>query len=756
MKELLDELPFEIAARLPIQLGRQSISSSMVAISELIKNSYDADSKNVELTFTKSKEGLPSLVIYDDGEGMSYEEVKENWLIIGTSHKTYQDISEKERIYTGAKGLGRLGADRLCRTLILQTKREDDSATLELQIEWGAYENAEKPLSQIKHKLYKHTTQVQDEHGKFPSSEKNSGTRIMLVGLKDDWNLSLLTELKKELSLLISPFDEANDFSISIKSDFPEINGQVSSSSAVEYARWVVEAELDDEIINANFKYSDGREFKIESVEWKSLIKDRPPMPSSGPLKLKMYFIPWDAPGLKNIDFSKRNWREFMNANQGVRIYRDRFRVRPYGEPTGKGDWLDLGIRRARSPGGVKQGGWKVGPHQVIGAVFIGRKTNPLLEDQTNREGIVESEAYYDMRAFCVNIIGRFESYAQKIAREEDDGSDIQEKKLLAKKALDDTTKVVDELKKSISDNSQNLVDTGEENETRGSEPETLMSRIAEVESRLAEAAARSNELEIHLEKRAEELEHEKDTLANLASLGILTVCFGHEAKEFTNLSLVNAKNLKDSFEKGIFMLTPPYDEEFSTCLTTIISSTGFVRNFASFALGNIKPDKRKRKSIDVGEVASGVFKALSASLTRQNIDTSVTCKVEKKIVAFEIDLESIFVNLISNSIWALKKTAIGERFISVDIHEKNNHISISFADSGFGLESGTEEQIFQPMYSTRLDRKGSVEGTGMGLSIVKSFIDNHTGGDIFAIPKGRLGGAEFIINIPLTTDTKA
>lgn len=371
MKELLDELPFEIAARLPIQLGRQSISSSMVAISELIKNSYDADSKNVRLTFTKSKDGLPSLIIEDDGEGMSYEDVKDNWLIIGTSHKTHQDISEKDRIYTGAKGLGRLGADRLCRTLVLQTKRESNQVALELQIEWEAYENAEKPLSQIKHKLYKHTSQIQDEHGKFPDNEKNSGTRVILQGLKDDWNLSLLTDLKKELSLLISPFDDANDFSISIKSNFPEIDGNVSSSSAVEYARWVVDAELDGEIINANFRYSDGREFKINSEEWKNWIKDRPPVPSSGPIKLKMYFIPWDAPGLKNVDFSKRNWREFMNANQGIRIYRDRFRVRPYGEPTGKGDWLDLGIRRARSPGGVKQGVGKSGRTKLLAQCLL-------------------------------------------------------------------------------------------------------------------------------------------------------------------------------------------------------------------------------------------------------------------------------------------------------------------------------------------------------------------------------------------------
>ncbi|WP_223430074.1 sensor histidine kinase [Pseudomonas sp. GL-B-26] len=750
MRELLDELPFEIAARLPIQLGRQSISSSMVAISELIKNSYDADSKNVILTFTRTEDGLRSLIIDDDGEGMSYDDIKENWLIIGTSHKTQQDISGSLRVFTGAKGLGRLGADRLCKTLILQTKQELDESALELKIEWEVYENADKPLSQIKHKIYKTTSPIEDGYGVFPSCEKNSGTRIILQGLKDDWNLDFLADLKKELSLLISPFDNVDDFSISIVSGFPEIDGKVSSISAVEYARWVVDAEFDGDIVNASFKYgADGREFKIESEQWRNWIKDRPVNPISGPLKLKMYFIPWDAPGLKNIDFTKRNWREFMNANQGIRIYRDRFRVRPYGEPTGKGDWLDLGIRRARSPGGVKQGGWKVGPHQVIGAVFIGRQANPLLEDQTNREGIVESEAFFDMRAFCVKIIEKFEMYAHLVAREEDEGSDTEEKKTLAKKAIADTTKVVEALKDRLS-RPEPIIGT------ESSEPETLLNRIVEVESRLAEAAARSNELEIHLEKKAEELEQEKDTLANLASLGILTVCFGHEAKEFTNLSLVNAKNLKDSFEQGTFMLTPPYDEEFSSCLNTIISSTGFVRNFASFALGNIKPDKRKRKAIHVGDVASGVFKALSASLERQNIESHVKCETKRKIVAFEIDLESIFVNLISNSIWALKKTPIGQRVISIEITEVSDFTIISFADSGFGLESGTEEQIFQPMYSTRLDRKGSVEGTGMGLAIVKSFVENHAGGSIKALSNGRLGGAEFLLEIPATANARS
>lgn len=749
MRELLGQLPFEIAARLPIQLGRQSISSAMVAISELIKNSYDANSRNVRLNFIQGIDEIKSLLIVDDGHGMSYDEIKDNWLIIGTSHKTQQESSNNlSRVFTGAKGLGRLGADRLCKTLVLQTKRKEDDFVIELQIDWGAYENADKPLSQIKHKIFKVAAPINnpdDEYGSFPSGGKLHGTRIILRDLKEDWNLPLLVDLKKELSLLVSPFADIEDFSIAIDSGHLEVDGVITSVSAAEFARWVVDAEFKDGEVSASFKYggAGGKEFTIDSVKWSDWIKDRHQMSASGPLQFKMYFVPWDAPELKSIDLSRRNWRDFMNANQGVRIYRDKFRVRPYGEPTGKGDWLDLGIRRAKSPGGVKQGGWKVGPHQIVGAVFIGRQTNPLLEDQTNREGIVESDAFSDMRAFCIKIIEKFESYAQKIAREEESGSVIEEKRALAKRAITETVWVVEDLKATIA--------RAAVTEQTSSTPEDFLKKIANLESKLAETAARSAELEVHLEQKAEELESEKDTLANLASLGILTVCFGHEVKEFSNLSLVNARNLKDNFESGTFMLTHPYDLEFAECLKTIISSTGFVRNFASFALGNIRPDKRKRKSVDVGAVADGVFKALSASLDRQNIKFNVKCSAHRKVTAFEIDVESILVNFISNSIWALKKTPVGKRFISVDISESSEHVSINFADSGFGLEVGTEEQIFQPMYSTRLDRRGTVEGTGMGLAIVKSFVENHAGGTVTAIAKGRLGGAEFKLNIPLS-----
>ena len=96
---------------------------------------------------------------------------------------------------------------------------------------------------------------------------------------------------------------------------------------------------------------------------------------------------------------------DFLNANQGIRIYRDGFRVKPYGEPDGTGDWLNLSYERQRSPQGVAQeplGGWRVGYNQVIGAIFISREKNTALIDQTNRESIVEGLAFFDLRMFAI------------------------------------------------------------------------------------------------------------------------------------------------------------------------------------------------------------------------------------------------------------------------------------------------------------------------------------------------------------------
>jgi signal transduction histidine kinase len=77
------------------------------------------------------------------------------------------------------------------------------------------------------------------------------------------------------------------------------------------------------------------------------------------------------------------------------------------------------------------------------------------------------------------------------------------------------------------------------------------------------------------------------------------------------------------------------------------------------------------------------------------------------------------------------------------------DEVVIHFEDTGRGLEAGTEEVIFQPTFTTKRNERGEDIGTGLGLTIVKSFVEVNTGGTITAKQRGELGGAVFIIRVP-------
>jgi len=118
----------------------------------------------------------------------------------------------------------------------------------------------------------------------------------------------------------------------------------------------------------------------------------------------------------------------------------------------------------------------------------------------------------------------------------------------------------------------------------------------------------------------------------------------------------------------------------------------------------------------------------------------------------YEMDWESIVVNLITNATWALEDKPADERKIKVFLHDQGDEWQIQFADSGIGLEAGTAEFIFRPGFSTKRNSHGEHVGTGMGLFIVRSFVEEHTKGRITAISSGSMGGASFSIHLPKAT----
>ena len=152
-----------------------------------------------------------------------------------------------------------------------------------------------------------------------------------------------------------------------------------------------------------------------------------------------------------DISMSRNQIDEFLNSNQGIRIYRDDFRVKPYGEPDGTGDWLTLSYRRQQSPQGVAQkplGGWRVGYNQVIGAVFISRDTNPNLIDQTNRESIVEGPAFSDLKMFALDAVSYFEFKRQEFEMQRKQETDYENARKKATESSKEFTSVVEEFSK--------------------------------------------------------------------------------------------------------------------------------------------------------------------------------------------------------------------------------------------------------------------------------------------------------------------
>ena len=97
---------------------------------------------------------------------------------------------------------------------------------------------------------------------------------------------------------------------------------------------------------------------------------------------------------LKNFKSRKRG--KLLKDFSGIKIYRDSFKVRPYGDEGQFYDWLDLSGRVQRSPAAAshESGNWRVSPNQLIGSVSIGRLSNPKLEDTANREGMRPNREY--------------------------------------------------------------------------------------------------------------------------------------------------------------------------------------------------------------------------------------------------------------------------------------------------------------------------------------------------------------------------
>jgi signal transduction histidine kinase len=200
-------IPFRISTHLKDVIGRELVTNEFVAIFELVKNSFDAGAKLIQIEIDPITN---QIWIVDDGKGMTVEGIKEKWLFVaysakadGSEDKDYRNKIKSVGRYAGSKGIGRFSCDTLGTELHLFSCIKK-SAISSLTVNWEKFEEDSK-------EEFKNIKVVIDDDSEFPNPAKavlprTSGTVLQISGLRHLWDEQNVSKLRKYLAKLIDPF----------------------------------------------------------------------------------------------------------------------------------------------------------------------------------------------------------------------------------------------------------------------------------------------------------------------------------------------------------------------------------------------------------------------------------------------------------------------------------------------------------------------------------------------------------------------
>lgn len=725
--EARDGLRFRPRARLMTTLGRELISSDVVAITELVKNSYDADARVVLIRLTDDfgEHGLPGtgkIQILDDGHGMDEKTILETWLEPATSFRTRSRNTTEGRRVLGEKGVGRFAAAKLGDRLELISKAES-TGEVRLDIDWSAFEDYDKYLDDVEVKLevVEHgdfgpdglTSRIWNDLASYLESierpTSDHGTLLTISGLRSAWTSELVEELRRSLSRLITPFQDerkiVNDFAIIL--DPPSRVGRgaelVSSSPTLERPHYRLGADVkEDGHATVLLELKDDSELEIEHSL--KMVADRDGL-KCGPFEVFLNVWDRDSDSLRPIADevgTLKLAREILDSAAGVNIYRDGFRVLPYGE---RGDdWLGLDRRRVQNPT------LRLSNNQIVGYVLIGRDTNPELNDQSNREGLIEGPAFTDLRKAVDEILSLIESERYK-ARPRRETRPRRGGGLLARFDLTAIREAV-----------------GQElpNDTR------IRSLVDETQQEFDERVGEVGEVLARYHR--------------LATLGQLVDKVVHDTTQpivaIRQAAVLGERELEDvADEVSSWVGAGPLQNPIRRFRTVSAQS-----KVANDVIRRIEPfGGRRRGQSQPYLIENAIMNAVA--LLQDEID-AVGAEVRLPGGAHEVtldttDIQEVLFNLLSNSLYWLKQARRGSRVISLAVKRgQDGSLVITVEDSGPGVPERDREFIFDPYFTTKEN------GVGLGLAIAGEIVEDYYGGELALIESGELGGARFRVTL--------
>ena len=710
----MEQLKYTVADRtIAYLLGINNFINDESAILELIKNAYDAGTTILNLYFD-----LDCISIEDFGSGMDHDAIKKDWMNVGESHKGYSVIDDegRERVVAGEKGVGRFALARLGKSIILHSKKKNSRGVC-----WK--------------------TDWESSYLSYDDSLVKNGTLIEIKDLYSKWNKDRINKLCGFINksyiddkMKINFYFRGEKLDLAIKKQI-EVGVNCTSKIKVQYYAEdntiSIDIESDEFQDEASFYTKESINSKHESVdallECSSRFSRQIPteemkrkLNELGDFSADLYFV------VKHKDKDREKYL-YKDTNlpdpltdYGIVIYRNAFSLISYDW---RRDWLGLGKRSRQSPAAASHptGAWRVRENQLYGTVLIDKKTNKVLKDLSNRQGLEEDDYYELFSSILITGISVFERYRQGIIR------DINKKNFQEEIV---NTSIID----MLINNPQKVLDV--------SAAELATQLVSELEG-----FKNSYEEKYSLfESRTKQLEYDVRILNVLATIGLKASSIAHEFKNDRNKIVNNLSFAIDALKKYGFyeeLESPQYTEAYYKNVPWLIesydSSSKKLGAFIDTMLTDIEKERFRIEEINVYEEIKSLIDIWSGDYRW----VSIILRMNHNIV-FPLSsdiIQVVFDNLILNSVQQNEnKTHLT---IDISITVDKNSLIIEYKDDGNGLNEkykSNPRRILEVHETTRLN------GHGLGMWIINNTIA-MTKGEVLEIGTGKGFYIKMIIN---------
>jgi len=687
-----DNVRFSVDAGIIDRLGKELVARHETAVSELVKNAYDADATKVVITFKESYMIGGTLEIEDNGLGMTKEQLINGFMRLSSSDKLHFPRSPRyDRKRAGKKGIGRFSAQRLGKKLTIITQTLEATEALKVVFYWDDF-MGDRELSFITNEI------------KYVKKQKDEGTTLFIENLRDSWSEAQIKRVYRYASETIQPFPISktkkaskapNDVGFKLKCI--EINRGKKFIIANDENMFFEHAlaEINGNVDNDGYMYISVKSKKLDYKINKVLLNSNKSFELLKNVSLKAYYFVYGK-GLipKQIESLIR---EKARQQAGIRLYRNGFRVLPYGEK--QNDWLGLDAsvtRRTILP--VHSN------NNFFGFIEINNDYGEQFEETSSREGLLENETFQELIDFVYKVlidgilkIASIRGLKQKTNQEEWK----KEPEEVIEQAIEELEEIKDE---------QDL--------------EMAKEKILEISATIKEAKEQQKIKKIELIK-------EMNLFRVLAGLGLTIGEFIHEIKQYQGALQHDIRNIANSNSlERVFEVNKRIESNLKG-LSTYISY--FDESFSENVQRELKP-------IELRTVVYALKKTLDADISKRQIEFIEPIFYGYNLYTIAMhksEWASILFNFYTNSRKAINR-ANRKGKIFIECGKKHNKlVYLEFSDNGDGIPIDKRDKIFNAFYTTSspigkiAQHHEEMTGTGLGLKIVRDIITSY-GGTIF------------------------